>query len=70
MAFPEGQSFSKNVTAIGYTDCDKKHAFKLALHRELGLVKTEGERIVVSEAGMPLLDALLADLVAGELVAA
>ena len=34
MAFPEGQTFSKNVTAIGYTDCDKKPAFKLALHRD------------------------------------
>ena len=34
MSFPEGQSFSKNITAIGYTDCDKKPAFKLALHKD------------------------------------
>jgi hypothetical protein len=34
MTFPTGKSFSKNVTAIGYTDCDKKPAFKLALHRD------------------------------------
>ena len=43
---------------------------KLALHRDLGLVATQGSRIVVTDAGMPLLDALLGDLVAGELVAA
>ena len=34
MAFPAGQAFAKNVTAIGYTDCDKKPAFKLALHKD------------------------------------
>jgi hypothetical protein len=34
MAFPQGKTFAKNVTAIGYTDCDRKPAFKLALHRD------------------------------------
>ena len=43
---------------------------KLALHQRLGLVRREGDRLAVTEAGMPLLDALLADLVAPELVAA
>ena len=43
---------------------------KLALHRELGFAWTEGDRIGVSEAGMPLLDALLGDLVPAALVAA
>ncbi len=43
---------------------------KLALHCELGFVWQDGERIGVSERGMPLLDALLGELVAGSLVAA
>ena len=45
-------------------------ADRLALHRSLGLVWTEGSRIGVSEAGMPLLDALLGELVPAALVAA
>ena len=45
-------------------------ADKLALHQRLGLARREGDRIVVAPAGMPLLDALLADLVPADLVAA
>ena len=45
-------------------------ADKLALHQRLGLARREGDRIVVTPAGMPLLDALLADLVPADLVAA
>ncbi len=41
---------------------------KLALHRKLGLIHTEGPRLTVSDAGMPLLDGLLGDLVAQGLV--
>jgi oxygen-independent coproporphyrinogen-3 oxidase len=41
---------------------------KLALHLQLGLVTRDGSRLSVSEAGMPLLDALLADLVAPALL--
>ena len=43
---------------------------KLALHERLGLIRRERDRVAVTEAGMPLLDALLAELVAPELVAA
>ena len=43
---------------------------RLALHRSLGLVAQEGDRIVVTEAGMPLLDALLGELVPVSLVEA
>ncbi|MXO50547.1 coproporphyrinogen III oxidase [Erythrobacter gaetbuli] len=41
---------------------------KLALYRGLGLAWSEDERIGVTEAGMPLLDALLGELVPAELV--
>ena len=41
---------------------------KLALYRDLGLVRKDGERLIVTDAGMPLLDALLGELVAAELV--
>ena len=37
---------------------------KLALHRSAGLVREDGARIVVTPRGMPLLDALLPELVA------
>ncbi len=43
---------------------------RLALHRSLGLVTLDGQRIVVTEAGMPLLDALLGELVPASLVEA
>ena len=45
-------------------------ADKLALHQRLGLARREGDRVIVTPAGMPLLDALLADLVPADLVAA
>jgi oxygen-independent coproporphyrinogen-3 oxidase len=43
---------------------------RIAFHTSLGLVRHEGSRLVVTDAGMPLLDALLGELVAGSLVAA
>jgi len=43
---------------------------RLALHRSLGLVQREDDRLVVTEAGMPLLDALLGELVPAALVEA
>ncbi len=43
---------------------------RLAFHASLGLVRREGGRIVVTDAGMPLLDALLGELVPASLVAA
>jgi oxygen-independent coproporphyrinogen-3 oxidase len=43
---------------------------KLALYESLGLAWRSGERIGVTPAGMPLLDALLGELVPAALVAA
>ncbi|MBC7160006.1 MAG: coproporphyrinogen III oxidase, partial [Porphyrobacter sp.] len=45
-------------------------ARKLALHGAAGLVWRRGDRIGITEAGMPLLDALLAELVSDALVSA
>ena len=45
-------------------------ARKLALHGTAGLVWRRGDRIGITEAGMPLLDALLAELVSDALVSA
>ncbi|MCA0902261.1 radical SAM family heme chaperone HemW [Qipengyuania aquimaris] len=42
---------------------------KLRLYRDLGLVWKKADRIGVTEAGMPLLDALLGELVSEDLVA-
>ncbi|UYH55793.1 radical SAM family heme chaperone HemW [Qipengyuania sp. SS22] len=42
---------------------------KLALYRDLGLVRTDGTWIGVTPQGMPLLDALLGELVQADLVA-
>ena len=43
---------------------------RVAFYASLGLVRQDGSRLVVSEAGMALLDALLGELVPGALVAA
>ncbi len=43
---------------------------KLALYRDLGLARREGARIGITEPGMPLLDALLGEIVRSELVTA
>ena len=43
---------------------------KLALYESLGLAWRDGERIGVTPQGMPLLDALLGELVPAALVAA
>jgi oxygen-independent coproporphyrinogen-3 oxidase len=43
---------------------------RVAFYASLGLVRQDGSRLVVSDAGMPLLDALLGELVPGALVAA
>lgn len=41
---------------------------KTELYRDLGLIWSDDERIGVTNAGMPLLDALLGELIPGELV--
>ena len=42
---------------------------KMALYRDLGLVWSKEEKIGVTAQGMPLLDALLGELVQADLVA-
>lgn len=41
---------------------------KLAFYGDLGLVRTDGSRLRVTDAGMPLLDALLGEIVPAQLV--
>ena len=41
---------------------------KVALYRDLGLLTFRGTHLAVSEEGMPLLDAILGEIVGGELV--
>jgi oxygen-independent coproporphyrinogen-3 oxidase len=41
---------------------------RLAFYEKQGLVRCDGSRIIVTDAGMPLLDALLGELVADELI--
>ena len=41
---------------------------KLELYRTLGLLRVDGDRLGVAEAGMPLLDALLGEIVSADLV--
>ncbi|WP_454599354.1 radical SAM family heme chaperone HemW [Qipengyuania sp. SM2507] len=66
----EGVDCAELSARFGFSRAELIDEGKLALHRDLGLVATQDSRIVVTDAGMPLLDALLADLVASELVAA
>jgi oxygen-independent coproporphyrinogen-3 oxidase len=50
----------------GLSDLIDERRFEF--HRRNGLLWREGDRIGLTEAGFPLLDALLAELVSGELV--
>ena len=65
---------SVNLASIGarfgFAAEELVEANKVRLHQRLGLVEQDGERLNVTPAGTPLLDALLADIVAPELVAA
>jgi oxygen-independent coproporphyrinogen-3 oxidase len=45
-------------------------AEKARFYGDLGLVTRKGERLIVTPQGMPLLDALLGELVPADLVAA
>ena len=66
----EGVDLAALGSRFGFAPDHLIDADKLALHQRLGLARREGDRVVVTPAGMPLLDALLADLVPGDLVAA
>jgi oxygen-independent coproporphyrinogen-3 oxidase len=66
----EGVNLADIGERFGFGAADLIDAGKLALHLRLGLVRQEGPRLRVTAAGMPLLDALLADLVSDALVTA
>lgn len=64
----EGLDIAALAARFGMTEAELCRADKLAFYTEQGLCWREGARVGVSEAGMPLLDALLGELVPAELV--
>lgn len=64
----EGVDLADMSRRFGVAKEDLVDDAKLALYRDLGLAWSKDERIGVTEAGMPLLDALLGELVPAELV--
>ncbi|MDP3675240.1 MAG: radical SAM family heme chaperone HemW [Novosphingobium sp.] len=65
----EGVNLGEIGVRFGFTAAALIDPAKAALYDRLGLVEREGDRLTVTPAGMPLLDALLAELVAPALVA-
>lgn len=66
----EGVDTADLSTRVGMAPTDLFDVDKLAFYAGKGLAWRRGARIGVSEAGMPLLDALLAELVRADLVEA
>ena len=66
----EGVNLADLAARLGLPRGDLCDAGRLAFYAAQGLVWTDGARIGVSEAGMPLLDALLGEIVPERLVAA
>ena len=66
----EGVDLSALEARFGIPRSDLINADRLALHSDLGLLKHHVDRITVTPAGMPLLDALLGEIVADGLVTA
>ena len=64
----EGVNLSELASRFGLPATGLVEPKKLHLYRGLGLVWTQGERLGVTDAGMPLLDGLLGELVPAELV--
>ncbi|MBX7540704.1 radical SAM family heme chaperone HemW [Qipengyuania sphaerica] len=64
----EGVDLGAMAQRFGVPQVGLVDSSKLALYRDLGLAWADGERIGVTGAGMPLLDALLGELVPAELV--
>lgn len=65
----EGVDVGALAARFGLAQAELIDANKQAFHRGNGLLREVGTRLVVTEAGMPLLDALLAELVPADLVA-
>nr|WP_298896326.1 radical SAM family heme chaperone HemW [uncultured Altererythrobacter sp.] len=66
----EGVDLSALEARFRIPTADLINMDRLALHSDLGLLSRTGDRITVTPAGMPLLDALLGEIVADGLVTA
>ncbi len=66
----EGIDLAALAARFGLAPTDLADADKVAFYREQGLVRQDECRLGVTDAGMPLLDALLAELVPARLLAA
>ncbi|MCV0383386.1 MAG: radical SAM family heme chaperone HemW [Erythrobacter sp.] len=66
----EGVDLARLETRFGIDAAALVDDRRIAQYREAGLVWREGQRLGVSETGMPVLDALLGEIVADGLVAA
>jgi oxygen-independent coproporphyrinogen-3 oxidase len=66
----EGVDLAALATRLQVPTAELCDARKLAFYQRQGLAWSEGSRVGVTEAGMPLLDALLGELVPAALVAA
>ena len=65
----EGLDLAALSDRLAIPECELCDLPRLSFYQQQGLVWQRGSRIGVSEAGMPLLDALLGELVPAELVA-
>ena len=66
----EGVDLAALESRFGITRSALVNEDRLSLHRDLGLIAVAGDRIALTTAGMPLLDALLGEIVADGLVEA
>jgi oxygen-independent coproporphyrinogen-3 oxidase len=66
----EGVDPAELSARFGLTENNLVVPAKRAFYRDIGLLREDGSRLIVTEAGMPLLDALLAELVPASLVSA
>jgi len=66
----EGIDLADFSTRFGFAPALLVDEGRLAFYADRGLVSREGSRLTVTDAGMPLLDALLGELVPAALVAA
>ena len=66
----EGVDLAELSTRFGIAANELIDRERLRFHASIDLVREKGSRIAVTDAGMPLLDALLGELVAGDLVTA
>lgn len=66
----DGVDLSRLALRFGIAAHELVDEARIALHCELGLLQRDGDKIALSEAGMPLLDALLGEIVADGLVGA